>query len=52
MKGLLLKEAGGNYNLVDTIDKPVPGKKQVLVKSLVTAINPVYLFHHHLHRDR
>ena len=42
MKGILLDKVGGEYHLEDTIEKPTPGRKQVLVKSLVTAINPVY----------
>jgi hypothetical protein len=41
MKGVSLDKAGGEYTLVDTIDKPEPGKKQVLVKSLVAGLNPV-----------
>jgi NADPH:quinone reductase-like Zn-dependent oxidoreductase len=42
MKGILLDKVGGDFHLVDTLDKPSPGNKQILVKSLVTAINPVY----------
>lgn len=41
MKGILLENIGGDYALVDTLQKPTPGKNQVLVKSLVTALNPV-----------
>ncbi|KFY06771.1 hypothetical protein V492_07747 [Pseudogymnoascus sp. VKM F-4246] len=41
MKGILVDKVGGEYHLVDTLEKPVPGKNQILVKSLVTAINPV-----------
>jgi NADPH:quinone reductase-like Zn-dependent oxidoreductase len=38
-----LQVAGPNepYTVVDTIPVPVPGPKQVLVKSLATGINPV-----------
>jgi len=42
MKGLVLEKIGGEYTLVDTIEKPSPGKGQILVKSLATAFNPVY----------
>jgi len=41
MKGILLEKVGGAYALVDTLKKPIPGKNQVLVKSLATAFNPV-----------
>jgi NADPH:quinone reductase-like Zn-dependent oxidoreductase len=41
MKGILLSKAGGDYALVDTIEKPKPGKNQILVKSLVAGLNPV-----------
>ena len=42
MKGILLEKVGGDYALVDSIEKPSPGKNQILIKSLVTAMNPVY----------
>ena len=42
MKGILLDKVGGEYYLTDSVEKPSPGKKQILVRSLVTAINPVY----------
>jgi len=41
MKGLLLAKPGAPYELVDNLEKPRPGKNQILVKSLVTGINPV-----------
>ncbi|KFX86801.1 hypothetical protein V490_08834 [Pseudogymnoascus sp. VKM F-3557] len=44
MKGIQLDKVGGDFHLVDTLEKPIPGKKQILVKSLVTAINPVEPF--------
>ncbi|KAF4626707.1 hypothetical protein G7Y89_g11455 [Cudoniella acicularis] len=44
MKGILVDKAGGEYALVDTLEKPKPGKNQVLVKSLVTGLNPVENF--------
>jgi len=42
MKGVIVPQAGGDYKIVDNIEKPKPGPHQILVKSLVTAINPVY----------
>lgn len=41
MKGLLLDKVGGEFRIVDDLDVPTPGPGQVLVKSLVTGINPV-----------
>lgn len=41
MKGNLLSNPGGDYALVDNIEKPKPGKNQILVKSLVAGLNPV-----------
>lgn len=41
MKGILLEKVGGEFTLVDTLEKPKPGPTQVLVKSLVAGINPV-----------
>ncbi|KUJ17782.1 GroES-like protein [Mollisia scopiformis] len=41
MKGIVVEKVGGPFTLVDTLDKPKPSSTQVLVKSLVTAINPV-----------
>lgn len=41
MKGIQVQKAGGTYDYVEDLVKPSPGKNQVLVKSLVTAINPV-----------
>ncbi len=41
MKGIILEKAGADYRLDSSIDKPTPGKNQVLVKSLVTGLNPV-----------
>jgi len=42
MKGVIVAQAGGDYKIVDNIEKPKPGPHQILVKSLITAINPVY----------
>jgi NADPH:quinone reductase-like Zn-dependent oxidoreductase len=41
MRAVLVEKAGGEYTLVDTVEKPSPGKNQILVKSLVTGLNPV-----------
>ncbi|OBT70025.1 hypothetical protein VE03_00458 [Pseudogymnoascus sp. 23342-1-I1] len=41
MQGILLDKVGGDFHLVDTLEKPTPGRNLILVKSLVTAINPV-----------
>lgn len=39
--GLQVTAPNDPYTIVTTIPIPVPGPKQVLVKSLVTGINPV-----------
>jgi len=44
MKAILLDKIGGEYKLVEDVEKSNPAKGQVLVKSLVTAVNPVYVF--------
>ncbi|KAH7330514.1 chaperonin 10-like protein [Rhexocercosporidium sp. MPI-PUGE-AT-0058] len=44
MKGILLGEAGGQFVTVDNLEVPKPARKQILVKSLVTGINPVEEF--------
>ncbi|KAH8758558.1 chaperonin 10-like protein [Hyaloscypha sp. PMI_1271] len=44
MKGIQVEKVGGSYDYVEDIVKPLPGKNQILVKSLVTAINPVEPF--------
>jgi hypothetical protein len=41
MKGVLLGKVNGTFEVVNTLEEPKPDKDQVLVKSLVTAINPV-----------
>jgi NADPH:quinone reductase-like Zn-dependent oxidoreductase len=42
MKGLIVTKIGGDYELVNDLEKPSPGKGQILVKSIATGINPVY----------
>lgn len=41
MKGILVEGVGKTFDYVENLEKPAPGKNQILVKSLVTAINPV-----------
>jgi hypothetical protein len=43
MKGVILSKVGGDYEIVDHLEKPEPGRHQILVKSIVTGINPVYV---------
>ena len=42
MKGVLLDKVGGEFEIAKDLDIPRPGPGQILVKSLVTGINPVY----------
>lgn len=44
MKGIQVKKVGGTYDYVEDLVKPSPGKNQILIKSLVVAINPVEPF--------
>jgi NADPH:quinone reductase-like Zn-dependent oxidoreductase len=41
MKGIIVKKVGATFHFVEHLEKPQPGKNQILVKSIVTAINPV-----------
>jgi len=41
MKGVSVAKAGAPFEVVDGLEKPVPGEKQILVQSMVTGINPV-----------
>jgi hypothetical protein len=41
MKGVILSKVGGSYEIVSNLEKPKPGPGQILVRSIVTAINPV-----------
>ncbi|KAG9229841.1 hypothetical protein BJ875DRAFT_488553 [Amylocarpus encephaloides] len=36
-----LDKVGGDYHLFDNLDRPKPGQRQLLVKSLVAGLNPV-----------
>ena len=42
MKGVIVEAVGGQYKVVENLEKPKPGPDQILVKSVTTAINPVY----------
>ncbi|ESZ95058.1 choline dehydrogenase [Sclerotinia borealis F-4128] len=42
MKGVIITAPNAPWQAVDDIERPVPGKGQILVKSLVTGINPLY----------
>ena len=42
MKGVIVRSAGAAFEVVNDIEKPKPGADQILVKSIATAINPVY----------
>jgi NADPH:quinone reductase-like Zn-dependent oxidoreductase len=44
MKGVVVAKPGGDFELTEAIERPQPGKKEVLVKSLVTGINPMENF--------
>jgi D-arabinose 1-dehydrogenase-like Zn-dependent alcohol dehydrogenase len=41
MKGVIISKVGGPWEIVDNIEKPKLGPHQILVKSIVTGINPV-----------
>ncbi|KAF1808958.1 GroES-like protein [Eremomyces bilateralis CBS 781.70] len=41
MKGITLEKPGAPWVLVDDLPVPEPGDSQILVKSIVTAINPI-----------
>ena len=42
MKGVIVEAAGAQFKVVEDLEKPKPGHDQILVKSVTTAINPVY----------
>lgn len=41
MKGVLVEKPGAPFTVVNDLEKPKPSPSEVLVKSIVTAINPV-----------
>jgi NADPH:quinone reductase-like Zn-dependent oxidoreductase len=43
MKGIICEKLGDPLKVADGLPIPEPGPDQLLVKSLYTAINPVYL---------
>jgi NADPH:quinone reductase-like Zn-dependent oxidoreductase len=45
MKGLTIAKVGAPYELATDLEKPTPGPKQVLLKSIYVGINPVYDLH-------
>lgn len=45
MKGVIIETPGAPYKAVADIEKPKPNADQILVKSIATAINPVYASH-------
>lgn len=44
MKGVVVPAAGAAFNVVNNLEKPNPGRGEILVKSLVTGINPMFVF--------
>lgn len=42
MKGVIVPKAGGEFEVVDNLDKPSLGDGEILVKSLVAGLNPMY----------
>jgi len=43
MKGVTVAQAGAPFEIVDTLVKPCPGPREILVKSLVAGMNPMYV---------
>jgi len=43
MKGTVVEQVGAEPKVVNYLQKPKPGPGQILVKSLYTAMNPVYV---------
>lgn len=46
MKGVIVEKLGGDLKVVSDLEKPRPGADQLLVKSLIVAMNPVCVYHH------
>ncbi len=44
MKGVTVAQPGAPYVVTSDLEKPTPGPKQILVKSLYAGLNPVYGF--------
>ena len=43
MKGVIVEAVGSPYKVVEDLKTPDPTDDQILVKSMATAINPVYV---------
>ena len=43
MKGVIVEAVGSPYQVVENLKTPDPTDDQILVKSIATAINPVYV---------
>jgi len=41
MKGVIVEKAGGPVKVVDRVEVPEPTEKQLLVKPIYAALNPV-----------
>ncbi len=41
MKGIQVASAGAPFTIVDDLPKPTPAADQILLKSIVTSINPM-----------
>ncbi|KAM0135456.1 hypothetical protein ACHAP3_005040 [Botrytis cinerea] len=41
MRGVVIKDRNSSWEISNDLERPVPGKHQVLVKSLITGINPL-----------
>ena len=42
MKGVVVEAVGAPWKVVENLEIPEPSDDQILVKSIATAINPVY----------
>ena len=47
MKGVVVEGVGSPYKFVEDLKVPEPHTDQILVKSIATAINPVYVTSNH-----
>lgn len=43
MKGIVVEKPGAPFRVVENVEKPKPAADQILVKSVITAINPVFV---------
>lgn len=42
MKGIIVEHKEASLQVTDDLELPAPSKNQILIKSIYTAINPVY----------